>query len=180
MYNEREKLFHHQQLHSPKEAAADLALLKKLNPYHPRLKEFEFSPSRSAGDILLVLLGIVHRDDIVKNRLQFKQVSEPEPAPKPEPTPEPEPAPEPEPTPEPEPAPGEEEDPEKQELKDQLEEKEEEVADLQDQLEEKEDQIADLEEKLEEEKKSETPVKTPAKKTAAKKTAAKKSTSKKK
>jgi len=162
MYNEREKLFHHQQLHSPKDAAADLALLKKLNPYHPRLKEFEFSPSRSAGDILFVLLGIVHRDDIVKNRLQFKQVSEPEP------------------TPEPEPAPGEEEDPEKQELKNQLEEKEEEVADLQDQLEEKEDQIADLEEKLEEEKKSETPVKTPAKKTAAKKTAAKKSTSKKK
>lgn len=156
MYNEREKLFHHQQLHSPKEAAADLALLKKLNPYHPRLKEFEFSPSRSAGDILLVLLGIVHRDDIVKNRLQFKQVSEPEP------------------TPEPEPAPGEEEDPEKQELKDQLEEKEEEVADLQDQLEEKEDQIADLEEKLEEEKKSETPVKTPAKKTAAQKSASKK------
>ena len=162
MYNEREKLFHHQQLHSPKDAAADLALLKKLNPYHPRLKEFEFSPSRSAGDILFVLLGIVHRDDIVKNRLQFKQVSEPEPSP------------------EPEPAPGEEEDPEKQELKDQLEEKEEEVADLQDQLEEKEDQIADLEEKLEEEKKSETPVKTPAKKTAAKKTAAKKSASKKK
>ena len=168
MYNEREKLFHHQQLHSPKDAAADLALLKKLNPYHPRLKEFEFSPSRSAGDILLVLLGIVHRDDIVKNRLQFKQVSEPEPAPKPEPAPEPEPA------------PGEEEDPEKQELKDQLEEKEEEVADLQDQLEEKEDQIADLEEKLEEEKKSETPVKAPAKKTTAKKTTAKKSASKKK
>lgn len=168
MYNEREKLFHHQQLHSPKDAAADLALLKKLNPYHPRLKEFEFSPSRSAGDILFVLLGLVHRDDIVKNRLQFKQASEPEPAPEPEPSPEPEPA------------PGEEEDPEKQELKDQLEEKKEEVADLQDQLEEKEDQIADLEEKLEEEKKSETPVKTPAKKTAAKKTAAKKSTSKKK
>ena len=168
MYNEREKLFHHQQLHSPKEAAADLALLKKLNPYHPRLKEFEFSPSRSAGDILLVLLGIVHRDDIVKNRLQFKQVSEPEPAPETEPSPEPEPA------------PGEEEDPDKQELKDQLEEKEEEVADLQDQLEEKEDQIADLEDQLAEEKKSETPVKTPAKKTAAKKTAAKKSASKKK
>lgn len=136
MYNEREKLFHHQQLHSPKEAAADLALLKKMNPYHPRLKEFEFSPSRSAGDILFVLLGIVHRDDIVKNRLQFKHVSEPEPAPEPEPSPEPEPA------------PGEEEDPKKQELK--------------------------------EEKKSETPVKTPAKKTAVKKTAAKKSTSKKK
>ena len=162
MYNEREKLFHHQQLLSPKEAAADLALLKKLNPYHPRLKEFEFSPSRSAGDILLVLLGLVHRDDIVKNRLQYKQAPKPEPAP------------------EPEPAPGEEEDSEKQELKDQLEEKEEEVADLQDQLEEKEDQIADLEEKLEEEKKSETPVKTPAKKTAAKKTAAQKSASKKK
>ena len=162
MYNEREKLFHHQQLHSPKEAAADLALLKKLNPYHPRLKEFEFSPSRSAGDILLVLLGIVHRDDIVKNRLQHKQAPKPEPAP------------------EPEPAPGEEEDSEKQELKDQLEEKEEEVADLQDQLEEKEDQIADLEDQLAEEKKSETPVKTPAKKTAAKKTAAKKSASKKK
>ena len=174
MYNEREKLFHHQQLLSPKEAAADLALLRKLNPNHPRLQEFEFSPSRSAGDILLVLLGLVHRDDIVKNRLQHKQAPKPEPAPEPEPTPELEPA------PEPEPAPGEEEDSEKQELKDQLEEKEEEVADLQDQLEEKEDQIADLEDQLAEEKKSETPVKTPAKKTAAKKTAAQKSASKKK
>lgn len=176
MYNEREKLFHHQQLLSPREAAADLALLKKLNPYHPRLKEFEFSPSRSAGDILLVLLGIVHRDDIVKNRLQFKQVSKSEPAP----TPEPEPSPEPEPTPEPEPVSEEEDDPDKLKLKDQLEEKEEEVADLQDQLEEKEDQIADLEDQLAEEKKSETPVKAPAKKTTAKKTTAKKSASKKK
>ena len=168
MYNEREKLFHHQQLLSPKEAAADLALLRKLNPNHPRLQEFEFSPSRSAGDILLVLLGLVHRDDIVKNRLQHKQAPKPEPAPEPEPTPEPEPA------------PGEEEDSEKQELKDQLEEKEEEVADLQDQLEEKEDQIADLEDQLDEEKKSETPVKAPAKKTAAKKSTAKKGGSKKK
>ena len=173
MYNEREKLFHHQQLLSPKEAAADLALLRKLNPNHPRLQEFEFSPSRSAGDILLVLLGLVHRDDIVKNRLQHKQAPKPEPAPEPEPTPELEPA------PEPEPAPGEEEDSEKQELKDQLEEKEEEVADLQDQLEEKEDQIADLEDQLAEEKKSETPVKAPAKKTTAKKTTAKKTTAKK-
>lgn len=162
MYNEREKLFHHQQLLSPKEAAADLALLRKLNPNHPRLQEFEFSPSRSAGDILLVLLGLVHRDDIVKNRLQYKQAPKPEPAP------------------EPEPAPGEEEDSEKQELKDQLEEKEEEVADLQDQLEEKEDQIADLEDQLAEEKKSETPVNAPAKKTAAKKSTAKKGGSKKK
>ena len=162
MYNEREKLFHHQQLLSPKEAAADLALLRKLNPNHPRLQEFEFSPSRSAGDILLVLLGLVHRDDIVKNRLQYKQAPKPEPAP------------------EPEPAPGEEEDSEKQELKDQLEEQEEEVADLQDQLEEKEDQIADLEDQLAEEKKSETPVNAPAKKTAAKKSTAKKGGSKKK
>ena len=162
MYNEREKLFHHQQLLSPKEAAADLALLRKLNPNHPRLQEFEFSPSRSAGDILLVLLGLVHRDDIVKNRLQYKQAPKPEPAP------------------EPEPAPGEEEDSEKQELKDQLEEKEEEVADLQDQLEEKEDQIADLEDQLAEEKKSETPENAPAKKTAAKKSTAKKGGSKKK
>ena len=140
MYNEREKLFHHQQLLSPKEAAADLALLRKL----------------------MVLLGLVHRDDIVKNRLQYKQAPKPEPAP------------------EPEPAPGEEEDSEKQELKDQLEEKEEEVADLQDQLEEKEDQIADLEDQLAEEKKSETPVNAPAKKTAAKKSTAKKGGSKKK
>ena len=153
MYNEREKLFHHQQLHSPKDAAADLALLKRLKPTHPRLQEFGFSPSRCAGDILMALLDIVHRDDIVKNRLQHKQA------------------------PKPEPAPGEEEDSEKQELKDQLEEKEEEVADLQDQLDEKEDQIADLEEQLAEEKKSEE---NPAKKTAAKKSTAKKGGSKKK
>jgi septal ring factor EnvC (AmiA/AmiB activator) len=146
MYNEREKLFHHQQLHSPKDAAADLALLKRLKPTHPRLQEFGFSPSRCAGDILMALLDIVHRDDIVKNRLQFKQTPEPEPA------------------------------PDSQELQEQIKEKEEEVADLQDQLDEKEDQIADLEEQLAEEKKSEeNPAKkTAAKKSTAKKGGSKK------
>ena len=70
MYNEREKLLHHRQLLSEKEAAADLELLKKLKPNHPRLAEFGFSPKRSAGDILLELLSVAHRDEIVKNRLQ--------------------------------------------------------------------------------------------------------------
>lgn len=173
MYNEREKLFHHQRLLSPKEAAADLVLLKRLKPNHPRLQEFEFSPERYAGDILMALLDVAHHDDIAINRLRHRQAAavitvSPEPK--------------------------EKEDTEKRALKDQfeekeeevadlqdqLEEKEEEVADLQDQLEEKEDQIADLEDQLAEEKKSETPVKAPAKKTAAKKSTAKKGGSKKK
>ena len=153
MYNEREKLLHHQQLLSPKEAAADLALLKQLKPNHPRLGEFDFSPKRCAGDILMALLDIAHRDDIVKNRLRHTYKAGPAPKP----------------------------DPEKKVLKEQLKEKEEEVDDLQEQLEEKEDQleekenqILDLEEQLEEEKKSESPKKAPAKKAPRKASASKK------
>lgn len=167
MYNEREKLLHHQQLLSPKEAAADLALLKQLKPNHPRLGEFDFSPKRCAGDILMALLDIAHRDDIVKNRLRHTYKAGPAPKP----------------------------DPEKKVLKEQLKEKEEEVDDLQGQLEEKEDQleekenqildieeqleekesqIADLEEQLEEEKKSESPKKAPAKKAPRKASGSKK------
>ena len=146
MYNEREKLLHHQQLLSPKEAAADLALLKQLKPNHPRLGEFDFSPKRCAGDILMALLDIAHRDDIVKNRLRHTYKAGPAPKP----------------------------DPEKKALKEQLKEKEEEVDDLQEQLEEKESQIADLEEQLEEEKKSESPKKAPAKKAPRKASGSKK------
>lgn len=93
MYNEREKLLHHRQLLSEKEAAADLELLKKLKPNHPRLAEFGFSPKRSAGDILLELLSVAHRDEIVKNRLQTHMPEQPETPEEPE-TPEPEPEPE--------------------------------------------------------------------------------------
>ena len=167
MYNEREKLFHHQRLLSPKEAAADLVLLKRLKPNHPRLQEFEFSPERYAGDILMALLDVAHHDDIAINRLRHRQAAavitvSPEPKKK--------------------------EDSEKRALKDQLEEKEEEMADLQDQLDEKDDQIADLqdqldekddqiedlEDQLEEEKKSEKPKKAPAKKVPKKASASKK------
>lgn len=169
MYNDREKLLHHRQLLSENEAAADLELLKRLKPNHPRLAEFGFSPKRSAGDILLELLDVAHRDDIVKNRLQAHKPETPE-----EPV-----------------APAESGTiensgdtteglvKENQELQDQLEEKEDEISDLQDQLDEKDEKISDLEEQLAEEKKSETPVKAPAKKTAAKKATAKKSGSKK-
>lgn len=153
MYNEREKLLHHQQLLSPKEAAADLALLKQLKPNHPRLGEFDFSPKRCAGDILMALLDIAHRDDIIKNRLRYAYKAGPAPK----------------------------QDPEKKALKEQLKEKEEEMDDLQEQLEEKEDQleekesqIADLEEQLEEEKKSESPKKAPAKKAPRKASGSKK------
>lgn len=162
MYNEREKLIHHQRLLSPKEAAADLAFLKQLKPNHPRLQEFEFSPQRSAGDILMTLLDVTHHDDIAMNRLRYRQAAA-VPTAKPEPV--------------------EKEDPEKQALKEQLEEKEDEVADLQDQLDEKEseitglqdqleekdDQIEDLEDQLEEEKKSGKPSRETAKKASASK-----------
>lgn len=178
MYNDREKLLHHRQLLSEKEAAADLELLKRLKPNHPRLAEFGFSPKRSAGDILLELLDVAHRDDIVKNRLQAHKPETPE---EPE-TPE---------TPEEPVAPAESGAKENsgdtteglvkenQEQQDQLEEKEDEISDLQDQLDEKDEKISDLEEQLAEEKKSETPVKAPAKKTAAKKATVKKATAKK-
>ena len=181
MYNDREKLLHHRQLLSEKEAAADLELLKRLRPNHPRLAEFGFSPKRSAGDILLELLDVAHRDDIVKNRLQVRMSAEPKTDQKPEDADQ-----------KPEDAPSDSgtedhtEDTteglkaENQELQDQLDEKEDEISDLQDQLDEKDEQISDLEEQLAEEKKSETPVKAPAKKTAAKKATAKKSGSKKK
>ena len=201
MYNDREKLLHHLQLLSEKEAAADLELLKRLRPNHPRLEEFGFSPKRSAGDILLELLSVAHRDDIVKNRLQVRMSAEPKTEHKTEDTDQ-----KPEDTDQkPEDAPsdsGTEDHPEdtteglkaeNQELQDQLDEKEDEISDLQDQLDEKDEisdlqdqldekdeQISDLEEQLAEEKKSETPVKAPAKKTAAKKATAKKSGSKKK
>lgn len=128
MYNDRETLLHHRQLLSEKEAAADLELLKRLRPNHPRLEEFSFSPKRSAGDILLELLAVAHRDDIVKNRLQARMSSEPKIDQKPEDA----------------------------------------------------DQKPEDAEHKSEEKKSETPVKAPAKKTAAKKATAKKSGSKKK
>lgn len=118
MYNEREKLLHHRQLLSEKEAAADLELLKKLKPNHPRLAEFGFSPKRSAGDILLELLSVAHRDEIVKNRLQTHMPEQPETPEEPE-TPEPEPeqteTPEETETPEPEPEPETPEEPEENE-----------------------------------------------------------------
>lgn len=108
--------------------------------------EFDFSPKRCAGDILMALLDIAHRDDIVKNRLRHTYKAGPVPKP----------------------------DPEKKVLKEQLKEKEEEVDDLQEQLEEKENQILDLEEQLEEEKKSESPKKAPAKKAPRKASGSKK------
>ena len=69
MYNERERLIHHQQLLSKESAAADLQLLQKKSPKHPRLAEFGVSPKHYAGDILFELLKVCSRDEIVKNRL---------------------------------------------------------------------------------------------------------------
>ena len=71
MYNERERLIHHQQLLSKESAAADLQLLQQKNPKHPRLAEFGVSPKHHAGDILFELLKVCSRDEIVKNRLAF-------------------------------------------------------------------------------------------------------------
>lgn len=70
MYNERERLMHHQQLLSPGTAAADLLLLSQLRPNHPRLNEFRIAPDRHADAILYELLGVASRGDIVKNRMQ--------------------------------------------------------------------------------------------------------------
>ena len=72
MYNEREKLIHHQQLLSPEEAAADLELLRAKAPNHPRLSEFSLSPRRSADGILFELLAVASRDEIEVNRLRHR------------------------------------------------------------------------------------------------------------
>ena len=74
MYNERERLFHHQQLLAPGSAAADLRLLRQKSPRHPRLAEFSLSPARHADAILFELLAVASRDEIVKNRLQAPAV----------------------------------------------------------------------------------------------------------
>ena len=75
MYNEREKLIHHQQLLSTESAAADLELLRAKSPNHPRLSEFSLSPRRSADGILFELLAVASRDEIEVNRLRHRNQS---------------------------------------------------------------------------------------------------------
>ena len=75
MYNEREKLIHHQQLLSTESAAADLELLRAKVPNHPRLSEFSLSPRRSADGILFELLAVASRDEIEVNRLRHRNQS---------------------------------------------------------------------------------------------------------
>ena len=72
MYNDRERIIHHQQLLSKESAAADLQLLRTKAPKHPRLDEFALSPGRNADAILFELLGVASREEIVKNRLASK------------------------------------------------------------------------------------------------------------
>jgi hypothetical protein len=101
MYNERERLMHHQQLLSPASAAADLQLLADRSPKHPQLDEFSLSPTRHHDAILLELLKVADRGTIVENRLRYsgkqsaqtRTANEPEPAPVPDAEPEPVPAP---------------------------------------------------------------------------------------
>ena len=66
MYNERERLMHHQQLLSPASAAADLQLLADRCPNHPQLSEFRLSPTRHHDAILLELLRVADRGTIVE------------------------------------------------------------------------------------------------------------------
>ena len=95
MYNERERLMHHQQLLSPASAAADLQLLADRSPNHPQLDEFSLSPTRHHDAILLELLKVADRGTIVENRLRYsgKQSAQTRKANEPEPHAEP-PAPE--------------------------------------------------------------------------------------
>ena len=72
MYNEREKLIHHQQLLSTESAVADLELLRAKAPNHTRLAEFSLSPRRSADGILFELLAVASRDEIEVNRLRHR------------------------------------------------------------------------------------------------------------
>ena len=85
MYNDRERIIHHQQLLSKESAAADLQLLRTKAPKHPRLDEFALSPGRNADAILFELLGVASREEIVKNRLVSKVGTVAAPAKKSEP-----------------------------------------------------------------------------------------------
>ena len=76
MINRREKLQLFNKLRGTGHAEADLALLKEVNPRHPKLTRFSRDPKRYADEILYALLDECDEEDIVDYRIYFEKLNE--------------------------------------------------------------------------------------------------------
>ena len=76
MISRREKLQLFNKLRGTGHAEADLALLKEVNPRHPKLTRFSRDPKRYADEILYALLDECDEGDIVDHRIYFEKLNE--------------------------------------------------------------------------------------------------------
>ena len=76
MISRREKLQLFNKLRGADHAEADLALLKEVNPRHPKLIRFARDPKRYADEILYALLDERDEADIVDHRIYFENLNE--------------------------------------------------------------------------------------------------------
>ena len=76
MISRREKLQLFNKLRGADHAEADLALLKEVNPRHPKLTRFARDPKRYADEILYALLNECDEEDIVDHRIYFEKLNE--------------------------------------------------------------------------------------------------------
>lgn len=76
MISRREKLQLFNKLRGADHAEADLALLKEVNPRHPKLIRFARDPKRYADEILYALLDECDEEDIVDHRIYFEKLNE--------------------------------------------------------------------------------------------------------
>ena len=76
MISRREKLQLFNKLRGADHAEADLALLKEVNPRHPKLTRFARDPKRYADEILYALLDECDEEDIVDHRIYFEKLNE--------------------------------------------------------------------------------------------------------
>lgn len=76
MISRREKLQLFNKLRGAGHAEADLALLKDVNPRHPKLTRFARDPKRYADEILYALLDECDEADIVDHRIYFEKLNE--------------------------------------------------------------------------------------------------------
>lgn len=76
MISRREKLQLFNKLRGAGHAEADLALLEKVNPRHPKLTRFARDPKRYADEILYALLDECDDGDIIDHRIYFEKLNE--------------------------------------------------------------------------------------------------------
>lgn len=76
MISRREKLQLFNKLRGAGHAEADLALLKDVNPRHPKLTRFARDPKRYADEILYALLDECDEGDIVDHRIYFEKLND--------------------------------------------------------------------------------------------------------